>query len=105
LNADTISPELANLFDIPKEMEQGVVVTGIKKNSDAVEKDVRQGDLITRVNQDPVANVDEFEKKIEAARKTRASVALFVYRNGVSFYLAVRVKKGEGTTGKSTTPK
>ncbi|MDR2416980.1 MAG: Do family serine endopeptidase [Holosporales bacterium] len=107
LNVDTISPELARLFDIPEEMKQGVVVTSVKKSSDAVEKDVRQGDLIARVNQDTIANVAEFEKKLKAAREIRTSVALLVYRDGVSFYRALRFKKEgkAGTTGNTTKQK
>ncbi|MDR0407205.1 MAG: Do family serine endopeptidase [Holosporales bacterium] len=93
LSVSTISPDLAQLFDIPTGMKQGVVITSIKKSSDAVEKDVRQGDLITRVNQDPVANILEFEKKINAAQTARPSVALLIYRDGVSFYRALTFKE------------
>ncbi|MDR1910520.1 MAG: Do family serine endopeptidase, partial [Holosporales bacterium] len=98
LSVDTISPELARLFEIPEEIKHGVVVTSIKKSSDAIEKDVRQGDLIIRVNQDPVSNVAEFERRIKAAKDVRASVALLVYRDGVSFYRALQFKEESKST-------
>jgi serine protease Do len=93
ISIDRLSPDLARLFGIPLDVKEGVVVTKIKNSSNAGDKDVRLGDLITRVNQSPVANVEEFEKHIQAVHKERESVAFLVYRDGISFYRALSFKK------------
>jgi serine protease Do len=101
-----ISLDLARLFRLPSDMKKGVIVTHVRNSSDAIEKDLRSGDVITHVNQEPVANVAEFEKRVKAAQqKERTSIAFLVYREGVSFYRALKFKKPEEKSPKNKTTK
>ncbi len=48
--------------------EKGVVVTDVDANSAAYEKGIREGDLILEANNQPVANVGDFDKAIAAKK-------------------------------------
>jgi serine protease Do len=48
--------------------EKGVVVTDVDANSAAYEKGIREGDLILEVNNQPVANVGDFDKAVAAKK-------------------------------------
>ena len=65
---------------------KGVLVTGVDPNSEAYITGLRQGDVITAVNREPVADVEQFRK---ALGKTSGAVALRVRRNDQIFYLVL----------------
>ena len=65
---------------------KGVLVTGVDPNSEAYMTGLRQGDVITAVNREPVADVEQFRK---ALGKTSGAVALRVRRNDQIFYLVL----------------
>ncbi len=65
---------------------KGVLVTGVDPNSEAYTADLRQGDVITAVNREPVANVEEFRK---AMGRNTGTVALRVRRNDQVFYIVL----------------
>ena len=65
---------------------KGVLVTGVNPDSDAYMAGLRQGDVITAVNREPVANVEEFRKAMSA---THGAVALRVRHNDQVFYLVL----------------
>ncbi|MBN2012401.1 DegQ family serine endoprotease [candidate division KSB1 bacterium] len=52
----------ANAKEAGYEGEEGVLVSGIKRNSIAYREGVRQGDLIKQINRQPVQNVQDFNK-------------------------------------------
>ncbi|MDE2090314.1 MAG: DegQ family serine endoprotease [Gammaproteobacteria bacterium] len=65
---------------------KGVLVTGVDPNSEAYMAGLRQGDVITAVNREAVADVAQFRK---ALGKTSGAVALRVRRNDQIFYLVL----------------
>jgi Do/DeqQ family serine protease len=65
---------------------KGVLVTGVDPNSEAFMAGIRQGDVITAVNREPVTNVTEFRK---ALGKTNGAVALRIRRNDQIFYIVL----------------
>ncbi|MGA9854392.1 MAG: DegQ family serine endoprotease [Gammaproteobacteria bacterium] len=65
---------------------KGVLVTGVDPNSEAYMAGLRQGDVITAVNREPVADVAQFRT---ALSKTSGAVALRVRRNDQIFYLVL----------------
>jgi serine protease Do len=62
---------------------KGVVVAFVKQAGAAMTGKLERGDLITRLNQTPVTDVEQFEKEYQAFRKAnpREAVVLQVIRN------------------------
>jgi serine protease Do len=62
---------------------RGVLIDGVKANSDAGEKGLRKGDVLTSVNGDPVTSASQVASAVEAAKKLqRPSVNLRIIRAG-----------------------
>ncbi len=70
----------------------GLVVRGVDPDSDAAGKGIREDDLITEVNQTPVASVEEFEARTEDAREAgRSSVLVLLRRDGEPRFVALSI--------------
>ena len=62
---------------------RGLLIDGVKTNSDAGEKGLRKGDVLTSVNGDPVTSAAQVTSAVEAAKKLqRPSVNLRIIRAG-----------------------
>jgi serine protease Do len=62
---------------------KGLLIDSVKATSDAGEKGLRKGDVVTSVNGEPVASVAEVTAAVEAAKKLqRPSVNLRIVRAG-----------------------
>ncbi|MNY76824.1 hypothetical protein D3C86_2165280 [compost metagenome] len=60
-----------------------MLIDGVKVNSDAGEKGLRKGDVLTSVNGDPVTSASQVNAAVEAAKKLqRPSVNLRIIRAG-----------------------
>ncbi|NMM45090.1 DegQ family serine endoprotease [Rhodospirillaceae bacterium KN72] len=71
--------------------EGGVVITDIAKDSDAADKDLRPGDMVLEVNQNPVSTPADVEKEVTTAMDAgRSSVLLKVLRGDRKIFVAVR---------------
>lgn len=69
---------------------QGVVIADVDSESDAAEKGLRPGDLISSVNQQSVKTPDDIAQAIERAEQTqRKAVLLLVERQGEQRFVAV----------------
>ena len=65
---------------------------GVASNSDAAEKGLRPGDLITRVNQKTVATSTDVTEAVKQAEKAkRKAVLLLVERQGEQRFVAVEI--------------
>ena len=73
----------------------GVVIVSAAPSSDAAQKGLRRGDLITSVNRQPVATVADMARVINQAKATgREAVLLFFQRGrGPGAFIAVRFTK------------
>ncbi|MCU0839326.1 MAG: Do family serine endopeptidase [Rhodospirillales bacterium] len=73
---------------------RGAVVVSVDRSKDAAEKGLRPGDLITRVNQQPVVSPADVARAVEtAAKAARKSVLLMVERNQQSRFVAIELTK------------
>jgi serine protease Do len=62
---------------------KGVVIDSVKANSDAGEKGLRKGDVVTSVNGEPVSSAAQVVSAVDAAKKLqRPSVNLRIIRAG-----------------------
>ena len=63
LDLQDLTPDLANEFGYTD--VAGVLITGVVPGSAADRKGLREGDLITEVNRQPVTNVSEVQKQLD----------------------------------------
>ncbi len=87
-----ITPELTAKYKIEEDMK-GVVVTDVKKGSDAEERRLRPGDIVVEVGQEPVATPAEVAAQVEKAReKGRKVVLLLVDKDGDMRFIPIKIK-------------
>ncbi|KPQ05731.1 MAG: putative trypsin-like serine protease [Rhodobacteraceae bacterium HLUCCA12] len=99
---DVLGMELAELTDVMREEmalppgTNGLVVRAIEPGSDADEKGMRAGDVITEAGQTPVATLDEFRDRVEAARDAgRRTVLLMVRRGDDPRFVALSLEEND----------
>ncbi len=84
-----LTEELRAQLDLP-EGAQGLVVTAIDEASDAFEKGLRRGDVITEAGQEKVATARDLSAAIDAARDAgRTSLLLLIERAGEPRFMAL----------------
>ncbi|MDQ0463526.1 serine protease Do [Caulobacter ginsengisoli] len=72
---------------------KGVIVQSVRGDSDAADKGLQKGDVITSVNNRPVTNSTEVAANVEAAKKAgRSNVLLGFMRGGQSGYLPLKIE-------------
>ena len=92
MTLSTLTPELRSQLGLDA-MTGGLVVTDIDETSEAYEKGLRSGDLITDAGQEKVASIADLTARIDAAREAgRKSVLLLIRRDGEPRFVAVSVE-------------
>ena len=84
--AQDLTPELKQQLRLPAGL-QGVVVTLVKRGSNAEKRGLKHGDIITELNRKPVASLDDFILQL-GAPKAGDAVLLNVIRNGQQMLIA-----------------
>jgi serine protease Do len=70
----------------------GLVVIAVEDDSDAFDKGMRAGDVITEVGQEPVTSPQEMRARIRAAEEAgRNSILLLVHRDGQPRFVALNL--------------
>lgn len=88
LAVSSITPELAEQFVIAE--TEGIVVTAVDPMSDAGEKGLMPGDVITEAGQRPVLTADDLADRITEARDAgRNSLLLLIRREGDPQFVAL----------------
>jgi len=88
----SLDADLKKKFNVDSTLE-GIVIVGVEKNSDAAEKGLKRGDVITAINQEPVKDLPKAFSSLEKAKEmNRKSVLLFVTRGDDSRFVALTVK-------------
>jgi len=92
VTVSTITDELRAELGLP-DGSDGLVVTEVAEDSEAFEKGLRTGDVITEAGQQQVASVADLEERIEAARDAgRRSLLLLVRRGGDPRFVALSLE-------------
>lgn len=90
-----LTPEVASELGAASGTE-GLVITGVDAEGPAAEKGLSAGDIITEVNQQPVASVADLQARVEEAREAgRRSVLMLIRRGGEPLFLALPLAEEE----------
>ena len=77
-----ISPETRERFSL-KPDQRGVVIMEVSPDSPAAERELRPGDVIVEVGQEPVDSPDDVTSRIDQARQAgRKNVLMLLSRQG-----------------------
>jgi len=93
LTVSTMTDELRQQLGLD-EGDNGLVVQDVAEDSEAFEKGLRAGDVITEAGQEPVASLADLEDRIDAAREAgRRSLLLLVRREGDPRFVALSLEQ------------
>ena len=92
LTVSNMTDELREQLGLDENAE-GLVVADVAEDSEAYEKGLRAGDIITEAGQEKVASVKDLEARIEEARDAgRKSLLLLVRREGDPRFVALSLE-------------
>lgn len=95
MRVQTLTPELKKRVQLSEEL-QGVVVMDVEKNSPAYDAEIMEGDIITEVQQKPIASVEEFRESVAEHAQPGKSVMFRVQKaNGQTLPVLVKVPDAE----------
>ncbi|MBI4161424.1 MAG: Do family serine endopeptidase [Acidobacteria bacterium] len=89
LTLGELTPEIRNNLELDRSLE-GVVVIRVDRTSEAWDQGIRDGNVITEVNQQPVGSVAEFHAALEAAGDRRI-VVLYVVDSESARFVTIRL--------------
>ncbi|PWK58268.1 serine protease Do [Silicimonas algicola] len=93
LTVSNMSDELREQLGLPEDTE-GLVVSDVAEDSEAYEKGLRAGDLITEAGQEKIATVAELQSRIDEAKEAgRKSLLLLVRREGEPRFVALSLEE------------
>ena len=93
LSLATLTPDLRQRFQLDDKAD-GVVITEVKPNGAAAEKDLRPGDVIVEVDQEGVSSPSEVAARLKKAKdEGYRVVTLLVFREGDFRWVALRIDK------------
>ncbi len=88
-----LTDELKGTMGLPDSAD-GLVVTAVDPSSDAADKDVQVGDIISEAGQQPVATPADLEARITEAREAgRKSLLLLLRRDGNPRFVALTIEE------------
>jgi serine protease Do len=94
LTISGMTDELREQLGLAKDAE-GLVVAAVAEDSEAFEKGLRVGDIITEAAQESVASIADLNGRVEAAREAgRKSLVLLVRRDGDPRFVALTLDDG-----------
>ncbi len=95
LSVVDLTPAIARQIGVPSTQE-GVVVSTVNPNSDAAQKGIRRGFLITSVNRQPITSAADLDKAISDAKRSDREAVLLQIRRGARDpqFVAVRLQDG-----------
>ncbi|WEF23315.1 Do family serine endopeptidase [Paracoccus sp. S3-43] len=93
MTLSVLTPEMAQDMGLPNDA-RGLVVQEVDPSSEAAEKGLAPGDIITEAGQQPVASISDLNARIDEAREAgRKSLLVLVRRAGEPRFVALPVGK------------
>ncbi|BDV39969.1 serine protease [Methylocystis bryophila] len=90
-----LSDESRKRYQIKEAVKSGAVILSVDPHSDAAEKRLRAGEIVTEINQESVAEPADAVKKIAALKEAGKKSALFIVANSRGDTRFVAVTLGE----------
>ncbi len=84
LELEPVDREIRRQYDIAESVEEGLVITGIERGSDAMRFDFREGDVILEVNRQSVTSIEEFNAVYQPERPRNL---FLLHRDGMTIFL------------------
>ena len=92
LTLSVLDDEMRAEFGVD-ETVMGLAVTEVDESSEAFEKGLRPGDIITEAGQQKIASISELQDRVQAARDAgRKSLLLLVRRGGDPRFVALSLE-------------
>lgn len=93
LTVTTLTDEMREELGAAADM-QGLAVTNVEEGSEAFEKGLRAGDIITEAGQQKITSIDDLNGRVDAAREAgRKSLLLLVRRAGDPRFVALTLEE------------
>jgi serine protease Do len=90
MTVEEITPEIARNFNLSE--TSGLVVVRVERNSPASEAGIRPGDIILEVDQKPIKELDQFNRKMQGYNPGD-KVLFLIKRGGLTQYLTLDIPK------------
>ncbi len=97
IRIQSVTPAFAKAFKLPNGM-QGALVSQVLKGSEADKAGLKQGDVITAVNGQPIKNAQTLTSYV-GIRRVGTPLDLTVYRNGKKMTIHAKIGKSSSATG------
>ncbi|MEL7214124.1 MAG: Do family serine endopeptidase [Pseudomonadota bacterium] len=92
LTLSEIDDEIRQGLDLAPSVE-GLVITAVDESTEAFEKGLRAGDVITEAGQNRITSISDFEDRIDAAKEAgRKSFLLLIRRGGDPRFVALSLE-------------
>jgi serine protease Do len=88
MTVEEITPELARNFGLSDTI--GLVIVNVETNTPAAEAGMRPGDIILELDQDPMKDLAQFNKKF-LGYKEGDTILFLVKRRGATIYLTLKI--------------
>jgi serine protease Do len=87
LSVEPLTPAFRDKYDIPKDVNGGVAITGVEPRSKAAWAGVKLGDVVLEVNRKPVSSVEQFKTEWN---RNKNQVVLLVQRGDSTLFVAIQ---------------
>ena len=86
------TPDEREALGLPASGTEGLVIRAVDEMSEAFDKGLRAGDVITEAGQRPVTSLEDFDERIAEARDAgRRSMLLLIRRDGEPRFVALNI--------------
>lgn len=89
IEGESLTPQLADFFGV----KDGILVRSVIKDSAAEKAGIKAGDVITKVEQDPVTNIIDLTMALRTARTKSNTFSVQVFRDKHEMTITVTVDK------------
>ncbi len=94
----SVNPELVEQYSLDR--EDGLVVTDVRRNSQAERQGIREGDVILEINNKTVSSLREYERFLDGVDENE-TVLFLVEREGTTHFAALKARPDEGGDSES----
>jgi serine protease Do len=88
LEVSTSTRQLATQYSV--KFEPGVMILEIGIGSLAEQADLSPGDIIVKIDDQEIENIDDYQKARESLKDKKKAILFLVYRNGEPLFVAVK---------------